>query len=170
MIKYLKKIKIGIFAIWRELIISLPDEFSKFRVAFYNRQGCKINRRVSISPNVRIRGVVEIGEGSSVAQNCSISGQSAGVRIGCNVMLAPNVVIIAFSHGTSDILMPMSKQPVEEEYIIIEDDVWIGANVTIGKGVTIGSGSIVGANSFVNTDVAPRTIVAGSPARFIKFR
>jgi len=40
-----------------------------------------------------------MGSGSSIAQNCSISGEKAGVFIGKNVMIAPNVVIVAFNHG-----------------------------------------------------------------------
>jgi acetyltransferase-like isoleucine patch superfamily enzyme len=45
---------------------------------------------------------------------------------------------------------------------------WIGAKSIILKGVTIGEGAIVGAGSVVTKDVAPYTIVAGNPARFIK--
>lgn len=160
----------GFHALWREFIISLLDEFSKFRVAYYNRRGCRISRHASISPNVRLRGLVEIGEGSSVAQNCSITGLSAGVRIGRNVMIAPNVVIVAFGHGTADLLRPMSVQPNNEAPIAIDDDVWIGANVTIGKGVMIGRGSIIGANSFVNANIAPHSIMAGVPARLVRTR
>lgn len=45
---------------------------------------------------------------------------------------------------------------------------WIGARVIILKGVTIGEKAIVGAGSVVTKDVAPYTIVAGNPAKFIK--
>jgi acetyltransferase-like isoleucine patch superfamily enzyme len=52
----------------------------------------------------------------------------------------------------------------------IGNDVWIGCNATILRGVTIGDGAVVGANSLVRTSVPPYAIVAGSPARIIKFR
>lgn len=52
----------------------------------------------------------------------------------------------------------------------IGNDVWIGSQVIIRQGVTIGTGAVVGANSFVNKDVPPFAIVAGSPAKVIKYR
>lgn len=166
----LEKVSLAFSSLLHEIILWLPDEYSRLRVSHYNRRECKISRHVSISPNVRLRGVVEIGEGSSLAQNVTITGATAGVRIGCNVMIAPNVVIVAFDHGFSDTKIPMVHQPHVSEAVRIEDDVWIGANVTISKGVIIGSGSIVGANSFVNADVAPKSIVAGVPARLVRQR
>ena len=54
--------------------------------------------------------------------------------------------------------------------IIVGNDVWIGAKSTIMSGVKIGNGSIIGAGSTVTKDVPPYSIVAGNPAKFIKFR
>jgi acetyltransferase-like isoleucine patch superfamily enzyme len=166
----MKKIKIIFYSILYEFFLLLPAEFSKFRVLYYNKKGCKIHKKTSISPNVRIKGKFEMGEGSSIAQNCTISGETAGVFIGKNVMIAPNVVIIAFNHGFADIELPMALQPNIEAPVFIEDNVWIAANCTIGSGVKIGKGSIVAANSFVNKDVPPYNIVGGVPAKIIKSR
>lgn len=52
----------------------------------------------------------------------------------------------------------------------IGHDVWIGQNVLIKQGVTIGTGSVIGMGSVVIKDVEPYTIVAGTPARFIRYR
>lgn len=52
----------------------------------------------------------------------------------------------------------------------IGNDVWIGCNSTILRGVTIADGAIVGANSLVKHDVPAYAIVAGSPARIIRYR
>jgi acetyltransferase-like isoleucine patch superfamily enzyme len=52
--------------------------------------------------------------------------------------------------------------------IRIADMVWIGFDSCILPGVTIGEGSVVGARSVVDRDVAPYTVVAGNPARFIR--
>lgn len=52
--------------------------------------------------------------------------------------------------------------------IRIEDKAWIGMNTLILKGVVIGQGGVVAAGSVVTKDVAPWTLVAGNPAKFIK--
>lgn len=54
--------------------------------------------------------------------------------------------------------------------IIIEDDVWIGANSVILPGVTIKKGAVVGAGSVVTKDVPSYAVVCGNPARVIKYR
>jgi len=153
-----------------EILISLPELFSKWRINYWRKEGCIIGKNVSISPNVRIKGRFEIGNGSSIAQNCTISGELAGVFLGENVMIAPNCVLVAFNHGFSEINIPMVKQKIVEAPIFIEDDVWIAANCTITAGVKIGKGAIVGANSVVIRNVPPYSIVGGVPAKIIKNR
>ncbi len=166
----MRKVHLFFSSLWYAFLLFLPAEFSMLRVRYHNRKGCRINKKVIICSNVRIKGRFEMGEGSSIAQNCSISGESAGVYIGKNVMIAPNVVMVAFNHGSDNLDVPMIKQRNIEAPIIIEDDVWISSNCTIGKGVTIGKGSIIAANSFVNRDVKPYSIMGGVPARLIKSR
>ncbi|MNK07304.1 Virginiamycin A acetyltransferase [compost metagenome] len=52
----------------------------------------------------------------------------------------------------------------------IGNDVWIGDRVLIKGGVTIGDGAVIGMGSVVTKDVAPYSIVAGNPARLIRYR
>lgn len=54
--------------------------------------------------------------------------------------------------------------------IILGNDVWVGARSTVLSGVTIGDGAVVAACSVVTKDVPPYAIVAGNPARVIKYR
>ncbi|MCB1356319.1 MAG: hypothetical protein KDK53_07450 [Maritimibacter sp.] len=52
--------------------------------------------------------------------------------------------------------------------ITVEDYAWIGAGAIVLPGVTIGTGAVVAAGAVVTRDVAPRSIVAGNPARLLR--
>lgn len=164
------KLLLAFTSIWYSILMFLPDEFSKLRVRYYNSRGCKIHNSCSISPNVRIRGRVIMGEFSSIAQNCTLTGGDVGIHIGRDVMIAPNVVIVAFNHIFKDINAPIRTQGDMEMSIEIGDDVWIGANCTICAGVKIGKGVIVGANSLVNKNIDDFSIIGGVPAKTLKVR
>ena len=90
------------------------------------------------------------------------------IHIGNNVMIAPHCMIAAGNHDYVQTDVPMrfagnlTKGP-----IVIEDNVWIGANSTVTDGVRIGREAVVAANSLVNKDVEPYTIVGGVPAKEI---
>ena len=90
--------------------------------------------------------------------------------IGDDVLVAPNVVMRTSDQVTADKDKPIRQQGHISEQIMVENDVWIGANVTIVGGVRIGQGAVVGAGAVVTRDVEPYTIVGGVPARFIKRR
>lgn len=114
---------------------------------------------------------IEIGDDVFISRNAHISIHT-NLKVGNGVMMGPNVTIIGGNHNFSIKGKKMSvlKSGGINLPIIIEDDVWIGANVTILKGVTIGEGSIVGAGSIVTKDIPRYTIVAGNPAKKIKDR
>lgn len=91
------------------------------------------------------------------------------VIIGDNVLIGPNVVLTTATHSTDYRLRnDNGVSDIMGEPIVIEDDVWIGANCTILPGVTIGKHSIVGAGSVVTKSVPPDTIVAGVPAHVMR--
>lgn len=54
--------------------------------------------------------------------------------------------------------------------VVIGNDVWIGYEALILSGVRVGNGAVVGARSVVTRDVEPYSIVAGNPARHVRFR
>ena len=70
--------------------------------------------------------------------------------------------------GTHDYTLP--NLPLLKPAVNIGDQVWICANAFVGPGVTVGEGAIIGAGSVVTKNVAPWSIVAGNPAKFIKKR
>jgi len=154
------------------IVSLLPNDFisTNIRYFVYLIYGIDIKKKALVYRNVLLLGRISIGEYSSISNNTTISGGTVGVHIGSYVMIAPGCCIVAFDHGTEANSIPMIQQPLVEEKIVIQDDVWIAANCTITKGVTIGTGAIVGANSVVTRDVLPFEIVAGAPAKKIGSR
>ena len=87
---------------------------------------------------------------------------------------APGLTVITGNHtptvGIPYYLLPLSRINDKEKDVVIEEDVWLGANVTVLPGVTIGEGSVIAAGAVVTKDVAPYSIVAGVPAQEIRKR
>lgn len=96
------------------------------------------------------------------------------IRIGSCVMFGPNVTLLTGDHETQVVGEPMyfvkTKINNIASGITINDDVWVGANVTILKNVIVGEGAVIAAGSLVNKSVPDYAIVAGVPARVIKYR
>ncbi len=77
-------------------------------------------------------------------------------------------MIAAGNHDHNQVNMPMRfAGTLTKGPIIIEDDVWIGANVTIADGVVIKRGAVVAGNSFVNKNVQAYDIVGGVPIKVL---
>jgi galactoside O-acetyltransferase len=116
-------------------------------------------------------GRIDIGDHVSLNANVYINACSGGrIRIGNDVLIGPNVVLRASDHKFDDLTRPMRLQGHASGTIVIEDDVWLGANVTVVGGVRIGQGSVVAAGAVVAADVEPNSIVGGVPARLIRKR
>lgn len=118
------------------------------------------------------RSGVEVGQGTVVNPNLQVSDSFKQlVKIGARVAVGPNVTIIADSAPNNSKLQEKSyvrEHLIQSEPVIIEDDVWVGANVLVLPGVTIRQGAVVGAGSVVNRDVDAWTVVAGNPAKKIR--
>lgn len=63
-----------------------------------------------------------------------------------------------------------SGHPKTKGNVLIGSDVWIGTEAIIFSGITIGDGAVIGARAVVTKNVAPYSVVAGNPARVVKFR
>lgn len=113
------------------------------------------------------------GEESSLAGECYSVYVGAFCPISNQVMLLVDVnhdySSVSMSGQVSD-LIPVSYRNKRKGSIIIQNDVWIGYGVTILSGVTIHNGAVIAANSTVTKDVPPYAIVAGNPAKVVKYR
>ena len=112
---------------------------------------------------------IKMGENVFIGHACEFVCNTK-IIIGNNVMLAPRVSIYAENHVFDNPDILIRDQGVAYQTVIIEDDCWIAANSIILAGVTIGKGSVVAAGSVVTENVAPYSVVAGVPAKFIKNR
>ena len=73
-------------------------------------------------------------------------------------------------HGVADFPRRTSPSMRGKGRLSIGNDVWIGQSVLLGRGMSIGHGAVVGAASVVTKPVAPYAVVAGNPARLIRYR
>ncbi len=97
----------------------------------------------------------------------------ANIKIGHFVMIASNVAIVGGDHQFNVVGVPIrftGRDGMEELLTVIEDDVWIGHGAIIRAGTKIERGSIVAAGAVVTKDVPPYAIVAGVPAKVIRYR
>lgn len=133
--------------------------------------GSDINIMRHSSLSAHNGGYLEIGNNISINFNVHIGAADNGkIIIGNNVMIGQNVVLRASGHGHTSTELPMFLQGHVGGCIIIEDDVWIGANAVVLPNVRIGCHSIVGAGAVVTCDVEPYSVVAGVPAVLISKR
>lgn len=110
-------------------------------------------------------GDVHIGHSSIIGLGSVIIGP---VSIGNEVLLAQHVAISGSNHGYEAIDVPPRLQPDTCKPVIVEDEVWIGANSVIVAGVRLGKHCVVAAGSVVTKDVPAFSVVGGNPARVLK--
>jgi len=113
---------------------------------------------------------ISIGNGVWINRGCEFYGSmlatnKAQITIGDHCAFGPRVRVLSATHDYHRLDLPDQAASVT-----VGHHVWIGAGATLLPGISIGDGAVVAAGSVVTRDVAPFTIVAGNPARFIKNR
>ena len=152
--------------------------------------GLKVGRGVRLGRGVHIsvvRGAtLTIGDGVAIERDCQLVSEGE-LSIGPNSFVGTGSIIVAaervnigrdaliaayatirdqdhrHEHGA-----PYHSQGLVTAPISIGSNVWIGTKATVLKGVSVGDGAVIGAHALVSGPVAPRTIVAGVPARLLK--
>lgn len=134
----------------------------------------KVGENTNIHPTVFLREPhnIQIGHDCYFNHNTILTaGHGSGrIIIGNYVQTGPNVSFFVANHNYEDPNRPIKEQGYYEGDIVVEDDVWIGANAVITGGVTIGKGAVIGAGSVVTHDIPPFSIAVGAPAKVIKYR
>lgn len=134
---------------------------------FINLYGCEIG------DETKIGAFVEIQKNARIGKRCKISSHSfvcEGVTIEDQVFIGHGVMFIndSYPRATTADGALQTEADWKVEPTVVKRGASIGSNATIRSRVVIGEDAIVGAGSVVLKDVAPRTIVAGNPARFIR--
>lgn len=107
---------------------------------------------------------ITVGKNVFINSCCNFQDQG-GVFIEDGVLIGHNVVFATLNHD----ILPEKRQSIYPAPIKIGKNVWIGSNSTILSDVTIGNGAVIGAGSVVTKDVPENCVVAGTPARIIKY-
>lgn len=114
---------------------------------------------------------LRIGRNTYIQSGCILNAFVANITIGANCMIAPRCAFMPYQHSFADTSRPMREQGLTSKGdIVLEDDVWLGANVTVTDGVTIGQGAIIGAGAVVTKDIPAYAIAGGVPARVLRYR
>lgn len=114
-------------------------------------------------------GQIKIGTNSAVNAYSVLQG-NGGIIIGNNTLIAAHVMIFSANHVFSDAAKTIQTQGETKKGVTIGNDVWIGAGSIILDGVTISDGAVVAAGAVCNSDIPAGAVVAGVPAKIIKYR
>jgi len=152
--------------VWLTVWQLAPRRIPALRSMILRAFGAKVTLRSNICSSVYIEmpWLLEMDRWISIGPRVRVYNLG-GVKIGHHVAISQDVYLCGGTHDYTDPTYPLLRQK-----ITIGNNVWIAAGAFIGPGVTIGDGAVVGARAVVVADVAPWTVVAGNPARFIKAR
>ena len=152
------------YSVFNPQYIEIEDNFfagERFRIEAWDKYG-----EQNFTPNIKI--------GNGVIFNTDIHiGCINSIEIGDNCLFASRIYITDHHHGEPTFemlkLTPKDRPLISKGPVIIEKNVWVGEGVAIMPNVTIGENSIIATNAVVTKDVPPNCVVAGVPAKIIKY-
>lgn len=135
---------------------------------FINLYGCEIG------DNTKVGAFVEVQKNAKIGKNCKISSHTfvcEGVTIEDNVFIGHSVAFIndSYPRATTGNGQLQSENDWKVEETLIKKGASIGSGTTILSKVTVGENAIVGAGSVVTRDVPANAIVAGNPAKLLRY-
>lgn len=160
-------------AIWRALARQVGHGLNVGNgVGFKHMETFEVGAGVFIGAQTyiqgRINGRCSIGDHVWIGPQCYFDARDLIVEE--YVGWGPGAKVLGSTHVGTPIEIPIIQTDLEIKQVKVEAWADIGVNAAILPGVTVGKGSIVGAGAVVTEDVPPFAIVAGVPARFLRWR
>ncbi len=182
----------SVLDLWGRFVDGTSDFDALLRRAILRALAIRVGNGVRIEPGVGFLHpeTFEIGDGVFIGAQAYLQGRSGGTcRVGPRawigpqayldardlviedgVALGPGVRILGSAHTGLPLETATIATDVDAEPVRIEHEADVGVNAVVLPGVTVGRGSIVGAGAVVTRDVPPYAIVAGVPARILRYR
>jgi acetyltransferase-like isoleucine patch superfamily enzyme len=182
----------AVLELWGRFVEGTGDFDVLMRRAILRALAVRVGDGVRIDPGVALLHpeTFEIGDGVVIGAQANLQGRPGGrCRIGTRAVIGaqayldarnlviedavgigPGVRILGAAHTGLEPERPPGEPEAAEEPVRIERGAEVGANAVVLPGVTIGHGSIVGAGAVVTRDVPPLAVVAGVPARILRYR
>ncbi len=142
-------------------------------VLVFHPQNIRLGNNVYVGHQTILKGYhknhLVIGDNTWIGQQCFIHS-AGGVTIGRNVGIGPGVKILSSHHEEEGIEVPILASRLAFAEVTIGDDCDLGVGTIILPGVQVGRGVQVGAGAVVTKDVPDYAVIAGVPARVLRFR
>src|SRR6266581_8793208 len=133
-----------------------------------------ISADVRLGQNIKIGAFVEIQKNAAVGNNCKISSHTficEGVTIEDNVFIGHGVMFIndSYPRATTKRGELQTESDWKVERTVVSKGASIGSGATILANVIIGENALIGAGAVVTKDVPANAVVAGNPARLLRY-
>lgn len=119
------------------------------------------------SKGLPISGSLVVGNNVGFSEKCHIHLRG-DISLGNDVIVGPSCTFISENHRFASLDKPFRLQGIDRTGIVIENNVWVGANVTILDGVKIGENTVIAAGSVVTKSFDCNNLIGGVPAKIIK--
>ena len=124
-----------------------------------------VGEDVDIGKKCRFSSRLYLGDRSGIGDHAYIQGE---VHIGSDVIMAPEVTLIATNHRFDRYDIPIKRQGCDEKPILIGNNCWLCYRATILPGVHVGDNCIIGAGAVVTKNIPSNSLVAGNPGKVIR--